>query len=218
MVQKLIVVGVVVTLLATVSAFAAKYKCEGVESIARLGVGDGARVTWEEGAKDDETKGKYCAFSINGVAASSPPLQRVRDALERLIQRNHDDNSKLFAIDVAYALIAAGRLAKPSDDLSKYLQSHSVALNECFRRFRNRTPMEKARLFSANSSSRFNGLCFFTTWREYHLEQSASLKSIAVYPSGNTRRPRNVEQGRPHLVVGVGENQVRRWFFQPVRG
>ncbi len=66
------------------TANAKKYKCERVDNIAHLGVPDGSKVNIEDGTRDDETEGKYCASAVNGVAASSPPLPYVLKAFDRL--------------------------------------------------------------------------------------------------------------------------------------
>ena len=219
--QSAVVVATMFALLITSPAFAAKYKCKRVDSIARLGTPEGSRVTIEDGKKDKETKGRYCAFSINGIAASSPPITRVRQALDRLRAGNYRTGSRLLPDDVAYALIAASPLESPSDDLSKYLKANVSTIHTCIGNYVSISPMDAPSSFT-NTISGSIGSCFFATRNRYDWDNA---DPIGIVPSTRTGRRGvgpDIENPWPFLVIGVGmeigtDREVRRWFFLPRR-
>lgn len=124
-------------LAAAPGAQAGKADCRGVDSVARIGFPDGIPLSIESGVRDRQTGGRYCAFSMAGVAASSPPEQAVADALDilrvdRLRERGFDSD----LIDaLAWTLVAAGTEEAPSDEMRAALLGSGDILRVCLDAF-----------------------------------------------------------------------------------
>ena len=207
--------------------FAATYKCKEVDSIARLGLADGVPVSIESGDDDEDTDGDYCAFSVNGVAASSPPINVVRKALNYLRNSNATwmRSSSDFSRErdrivnaIAYSLIAASNLDSPSNELKKYLQNNSKAIAECFRAYASQNPMgDRSEVFE-NHGTNHNGFCYFSLDVPYGIRLDGSpplefdkgqmehAQFVIIRRSSNTSG---------HLAIGVGTTNVRRLYIQP---
>ena len=167
--------------------FAATYKCKEVDSIARLGLADGVPVSIESGDDDEDTDGDYCAFSVNGVAPSSPPLKAVREALTYLRNpnatwmRNSSDFSQKrdrIVNAIAYSLIAASSLDSPPNELKEYLQNNSNAISKCFNAYASQSPMgDRSEIFE-NHGTNHSGFCYFALDVPYgiRLDGSPSLE------------------------------------------
>ena len=220
MTYRAFLIGSVFFLLFISFAEAAKYECERVDTIARLGTLDGDRVTIEEGNKDKKTEGKYCAFSVEGVAASSPPSDLIKGTLDRLstpIRSGvREDVWIQRANDVAVILIAASDLQEPPDALVDIMKRNLETLKKCYRNYYDAAPMSDEPAFFEGGSFSRPGFCYFTELDYYGLTLDGDIR--AIHDDNDLRATAfSLIVGNPqnHLLIAVVIDGISRYFVQP---
>ena len=217
--QKLLAATTALTLLSVSPAFAAKYECERVDSIARLGTYDGDRVTIEEGNKDKKTRGKFCAFSVDGIAASSPPSERVKAALERLNSpllggaRENEWDRRIE--DIAYALISASDLQSPPDILIQFLRENKNEIHTCYEYFYDQTPMDDGPRTFNSFGQGLTGLCFVASSGKYGIAWIDGVELVSEQDLPSSAASVTITQSRLHVLVGVAMEDVLRLSIHP---
>jgi hypothetical protein len=150
---------ILIFILGALPANAKKARCLEVTSIARIGVPEQTPLTIEHGATDEETRGRYCAFSVDGVAASSPPQEAVADAIasfSRIDIRQLEREE--VAESLSYILISASSLSEPPPELIGFFAENGSAIAACLEALYTGSIMEGPEFFS---DTRFDAYCFY---------------------------------------------------------
>lgn len=159
-------------------------------------------VTIEDGGRDSETDGRFCAFAVAGVAASSPPLARVQEALGWLGSADGPPGSDTLAEHVAWALIAASPHDEPPDQLRSLMSEHAESLEACFENYWSDSTAEIR--YMENETAK--AYCAYNTggsFEDWQVEAHFDMPRLVVfyYDEGETW------SGQPR--------PVSRWLFLP---